>query len=72
MDFFMRDHAHAMSVASIMDAQVEADGKGVSDNYAGLLQLAFRQAVAGLELTVGRTSSGAVDANDVMMFVAGA
>ncbi|KZV85916.1 putative glutaminase A [Exidia glandulosa HHB12029] len=67
MEFFMTDHENAARAAALVDAQIEAHAKKVSDNYAALVALSMRQAFAAMELTVPIGTTG--DTDDVLLFV---
>lgn len=43
----------------------------IASNYAGLVSLSIRQAFAATELTVSKTSTGAFNTSDVLLFMKG-
>ena len=61
----MADFPNALERAKALDARILSDASALSSNYADLVSLAARQAMAGMELTVGQDGSTA----DVMMFM---
>ncbi|KAH7107239.1 DUF1793-domain-containing protein [Auriculariales sp. MPI-PUGE-AT-0066] len=70
MDAFMRDYRLTLDRATQVDSQLDSHGNEISESYRGILQLSMRQAVAGMELTVGRKPDGSLDKDDVMLFIA--
>ena len=62
---FVDDYTNALQRAVSLDSRILADADAISDNYGDLVSLAARQAMSGMELTVGQ---GDPDA-DVMMFM---
>ena len=70
LNFFYDDLATAASASAAFDAQLQADAtKSINAQYAALCALAARQVWGGMEITIGRTASGAYDTDDVMLFV---
>jgi hypothetical protein len=64
---FLTDYPNALSRANTLDAQVDA-GK-ISTNYAALAALSLRQAMGATEITISKSSSGAWNTSDVLMFL---
>lgn len=72
LSFFYNDYATVSSLSAEVDAKLQQDATAAAagnDNYAGLCAIATRQVYGGLEITVGKTSSGSFNASDVMVFV---
>ena len=69
--FFVADYPDAIGRAIALDERLHAAAMSVSAHYADLVSLATRQAMGGMELTVGRTSSDPTQWNtsDVKMFM---
>ena len=61
----MADFPNSLERAKALDARIFSDASAISSNYADLVSLATRQAMAGMELTVGQDGSAA----NVMMFM---
>ncbi|KZT27177.1 DUF1793-domain-containing protein [Neolentinus lepideus HHB14362 ss-1] len=66
---FHADYGNALSVAKAYDAQVQSDASKVSSNYADIVALSIRQALATVELTISRSSNGSWNTSDVMTFM---
>ena len=62
---FLADFPNALQRATALDARILSDASTVSSAYADLVSLAARQAVGGVELTVGPDGTS----SDVKMFV---
>ncbi|SJL15644.1 uncharacterized protein ARMOST_19148 [Armillaria ostoyae] len=67
-DFFLSDFSDAKQRAIDLDNKVMSDARQISDNYADLVTLAARQALA-VDITVSRDSKGQWNASDVMSFM---
>ena len=65
VEAFAADFPNALQRAIALDSRILADASAVSSNYTDLVSLAARQAMAGVELTVGPSGSDA----DVQMFM---
>jgi hypothetical protein len=68
MSAFMSDASTALQRATTLDNKIVSDASLISSNYADLVSLASRQAMAGIEITVG-TSNGKVNNSDIMFFM---
>ncbi|KZV98212.1 DUF1793-domain-containing protein [Exidia glandulosa HHB12029] len=67
---FLGDYDQALAAAGTLDARISRDGiNGASDNYASLLRLSLRQALATFELTVSKKADGSLDATDILAFM---
>ncbi|KAF7292552.1 hypothetical protein MKEN_01471500 [Mycena kentingensis (nom. inval.)] len=61
---FIADYASALDRANALDAKIHADASKISDDYAGIVALSVRQALAAIEIT---TSEGNPD--DIIVFM---
>ncbi|KAK0466308.1 uncharacterized protein EV420DRAFT_1617584 [Desarmillaria tabescens] len=68
IDFFLDDFSNAKQRAIDLDNKIMSDARRVSDNYADLVALAARQALA-VDITVSRDSNGQWNTSDVMSFM---
>jgi hypothetical protein len=66
---FLTDYPSALSRANTLDAQVQSDAGKISTNYAALAALSLRQAMGATEITISKSSSGAWNTSDVLMFL---
>ena len=69
---FLQDYPAAAQRSLALDAQITGNASTLSTHYADLVSLAARQAMGGVELTIGRNSesdSGAFNFSDVKMFM---
>lgn len=66
---FMSDASNARQRSINLDNQIVSDANAISSQYADLVSLAARQAMAGLEITVGSDSNGKVNESDVLIFM---
>ena len=64
----LQDYDHAVQRANAFDASLIKNASTVSSHYADLISLTARQAMAGVELTVGGTESD-WNTSDVKMFM---
>ncbi|KZV98208.1 DUF1793-domain-containing protein [Exidia glandulosa HHB12029] len=69
INFFLNDFANATGTAAAFDSKVNSDSAKIASNYAGLVSLSIRQAFAACELTLSKTSSGAFNTSDVLLFM---
>lgn len=67
--FFLDDWVNAMGVAHTLDARVDTEAGKISKDYASLVKLSIRQAMATFELTLGKKPDGSVDKDDVLAFM---
>jgi hypothetical protein len=65
---FLLDYDNAIQRANNLDAGLTKNASAISAHYADLVSVAARQAMAGVELTVGG-SDGAWNQSDVKMFM---
>ncbi|KAJ3530917.1 hypothetical protein NM688_g7646 [Phlebia brevispora] len=68
---FIQDYPNAIIRAIALDEKILSDAANVSAHYADLVSLAARQALGGIELTVGQSSvdSTQLNTSDVKMFM---
>ena len=67
---FLQDYLAALQRALALDAQIIGNATSLSPHYGDLVSLAARQAMAGVEVTIGRDSdSGSFNFSDVKMFM---
>lgn len=52
-----------------MDAQVRTDALKISEDYAAIVDLSVRQTFGSIELSVSRSSNGAINATDILVFM---
>lgn len=73
--FFLNDFDDALVHAKALDSQIVADAKKaagggiVGDHYAAIAQLAVRQALGAIEITISRDGTGAYNASDALIFL---
>jgi hypothetical protein len=71
VSFVLGDYVNAVSSADELDARLVTAAESIQGggtNYPGLLALSLRQAMASMEITLGRDSNGNPDSSDVMAF----
>ncbi|KAJ7129539.1 DUF1793-domain-containing protein [Mycena epipterygia] len=66
---FLGDFSCALTRAQAFDAQVQADATKISADYAAIVALSIRQAFAATELTLSKTSTGAWNMTDIILFM---
>ncbi|KIK65854.1 hypothetical protein GYMLUDRAFT_108164, partial [Collybiopsis luxurians FD-317 M1] len=66
---FMSDASNALQRAIALNNQIALDANKISSNYTDLVSLASRQAMAGMEITVGFDSNGKANTSDVLIFM---
>ncbi|KAJ7875615.1 hypothetical protein B0H13DRAFT_1632648 [Mycena leptocephala] len=69
IDAFMSDFPAARARALALDQQILQDAVAVSQNYADLVSLGTRQAMAGVEITVPLMQGGSLNLSDVKAFM---
>ncbi|KAJ7127443.1 hypothetical protein C8R43DRAFT_831349, partial [Mycena crocata] len=69
IDTFMSDFPAAVTRATALDQQILKDAGTVSQDYADLVSLATRQAMAGVEITLSMTEGGEFNLTDVEAFM---
>lgn len=67
--FVIDDYTNALSSAIALDAQILAAGLRYSQEYADLLTLATRQALAALDVTLVQNSDGSWNGTDIKAFM---
>jgi hypothetical protein len=65
----MSDFPAARARALALDQQILQDAAAVSQNYADLVSLGTRQAMAGVEITVPLMQGGSLNLSDVKAFM---
>ncbi|KAJ6628752.1 DUF1793-domain-containing protein [Mycena sp. CBHHK59/15] len=68
---FLWDFGAALKRAKTLDAKVQSDATKISADYAGVVALSIRQAFGATELTISKTSTGAWNTTDVILFMKG-
>ncbi|KAJ7498777.1 hypothetical protein FB451DRAFT_1015143 [Mycena latifolia] len=68
---FLGDYSAALTRAKAFDAQVQTDATKISADYAAVVALSIRQALAATELTISKTSTGAFNTTDIILFMKG-
>ncbi|KAK0239510.1 hypothetical protein EDD85DRAFT_452362 [Armillaria nabsnona] len=68
IDFFLSDFSDAKQRAINLDNKIISEARQISDNYADLVALAARQALA-VDITVSKDSDGQWNTSDVMTFM---
>ncbi|KAJ6598633.1 hypothetical protein B0H10DRAFT_2324189 [Mycena sp. CBHHK59/15] len=66
---FMEDFPAAEARASSLDSRILKDASVIGPQYGDLLSLVTRQAMAGVEITVSKTSQGSWNLSDVQGFM---
>ncbi|KAJ7249889.1 hypothetical protein C8J57DRAFT_1355899 [Mycena rebaudengoi] len=69
IDAFIVDFASARTRADTLDSRVLKDANAVSQEYSDLVSIATRQAMAGVEITMGKTADGEWNHSDVQGFM---
>ncbi|KAJ7875604.1 hypothetical protein B0H13DRAFT_2549988 [Mycena leptocephala] len=69
IDAFMNDFPAARTRAVALDQQILQDAMAISQNYADLVSLGTRQAMAGVEITLSMLQGGRFNLSDVMAFM---
>ncbi|KAK0455849.1 hypothetical protein EV421DRAFT_1918400 [Armillaria borealis] len=68
VDFFLSDFSNAKQRAINIDNKITSDARQISNNYADLVTLAARQALA-VDITVSKDNEGQWNTSDVMTFM---
>ncbi|KAJ7682669.1 DUF1793-domain-containing protein [Mycena polygramma] len=66
---FLGDFSAALTRANAFDAKVQTDASKISTDYAAVVALSIRQAFAACELTLSKTSTGAFNTTDIILFM---
>ncbi|KAJ7904655.1 DUF1793-domain-containing protein [Mycena olivaceomarginata] len=66
---FLGDFSAALTRANAFDAKVQTDAGKISADYASIVALSIRQAFMATELTLSKTSTGAFNTTDVILFM---
>lgn len=65
----LQDYDAAVQRAETFETALLEGAAAVSSNYADLVALTARQAMAGTELTIGQNSDGSLNTSDIKMFM---
>ncbi|KAL0571960.1 hypothetical protein V5O48_010000 [Marasmius crinis-equi] len=68
-DFFIRDYKNAIKRADALDQQIVNDASKISTNYADLVALSARQAMAGIDITIAKGNDNEWNMSDVKVFM---
>ncbi|KAF7301796.1 DUF1793-domain-containing protein [Mycena indigotica] len=66
---FLGDYSAALGRANTFDAKVQSDASKISADYAGVVAISIRQSLSANEITLSKTSSGAFNTSDVIVFM---
>jgi len=66
---FLGDYNNALSRANAFDSKVNSDANKISSDYAAIVSLSIRQALAANELTISKNSDGSWNTGDVLLFM---
>ncbi|KAF7355439.1 DUF1793-domain-containing protein [Mycena sanguinolenta] len=66
---FLGDYSAALTRANRFDAQVQTDASKISADYAAIVALSIRQALGAVEITLSKTSTGAFNTSDIIVFM---
>ncbi|KAJ7154108.1 DUF1793-domain-containing protein [Mycena filopes] len=69
IEAFLADYVDALERAHALDAKIQADASKISSDYAGVVALSVRQSLSATEITVSKTSTGAWNVSDVLVFM---
>ncbi|KAF8992673.1 hypothetical protein BDQ17DRAFT_1432228 [Cyathus striatus] len=69
MNDFISDFPNAITRADALDNKIMSDGLMISSDYADLLALCLRQAMAGFEITISKDNNGNWNETDVKTFM---
>jgi hypothetical protein len=72
ISFFLNDYSKALATANTLDKRVETDAGKISADYAAIVALSVRQALAATELTISKGRNGQWNTSDTMYFMKGA
>lgn len=65
----MGDSSNALQRAIALDDQIISAANTISSDYTDLISLAARQAMAGMEITVGTGTDGQLNSSDIQFFM---
>ncbi|KAJ7140461.1 DUF1793-domain-containing protein [Mycena filopes] len=71
IEAFLADYVDALERAQALDAKIQSDASKISSDYAGVVALSVRQSLSATEITVSKTSTGAWNVSDVLVFMKG-
>ncbi|KAJ7260577.1 hypothetical protein C8J57DRAFT_1471634 [Mycena rebaudengoi] len=69
ISFFLNDYSKALATANTLDKRVETDAGKISADYAAIVALSVRQALAATELTISKGRNGQWNTSDTMYFM---
>jgi hypothetical protein len=64
-------YSTALSIANTFDNKLNTDANKISADYSGVCSLSVRQSLGATEITISRTSAGAWNTTDVIVFMKG-
>ncbi|KNZ51317.1 hypothetical protein VP01_3g8 [Puccinia sorghi] len=70
IEFSIKDYPAAVRTADIIDKKIEDDARRLGgEDYVAIASLSARQALGGIELTIGKDQNGNYDPTDVAAFL---
>ncbi|KAF8639975.1 hypothetical protein AX17_001222 [Amanita inopinata Kibby_2008] len=66
---FFGDYGNALGRAQAFDAKINADASAISADYADIVALSVRQALAATEITISKNSDGSWNTSDIIVFM---
>ncbi|PFH52830.1 hypothetical protein AMATHDRAFT_73955 [Amanita thiersii Skay4041] len=66
---FFNDFNNALSRAQAFDTKVNNDASRISADYAAIVKLSIRQALAATEITISKNNDGSWNTNDIIVFM---
>ncbi|KAI7965853.1 hypothetical protein MJO29_001601 [Puccinia striiformis f. sp. tritici] len=70
IEFSLNDYPEAVRNANLIDQQIEDDARRLGgDDYVAIASLSARQALGGIEITIGKDRDGKFDPTDVAAFL---
>ncbi|KAL0578374.1 hypothetical protein V5O48_003626 [Marasmius crinis-equi] len=69
VNFFTQDYENATKRADELDQKIMKDASAISNNYADLVALSARQAMAGIDITIAKGTDDQWNMSDVKAFM---
>ncbi|KAJ7232842.1 hypothetical protein B0H12DRAFT_1239497 [Mycena haematopus] len=69
ISFFLNDYNTALTTANAFDKKVATDAGKISADYAGIVALSIRQAMAANEITISKNFFGGWNTSDILYFM---
>ncbi|KAJ7068393.1 DUF1793-domain-containing protein [Mycena amicta] len=66
---FLGDYKTAVTRNAAFDAKVQKDASAISDDYAAIVALSIRQAMAAMEITLSKNADGSFNTTDILVFM---